>query len=165
VKHYIPAFAALAVSFMSSPLVPALKADQSNKKTEITIDQSVAVEGTVLSPGSYVMKVLDSPGDRTIVQIFDADTNHLINTIFAIPAYRVTPADESTFEFYESRDGPGFAPVTRTASPSGTAEASPPSKSFNRSSLLTSRRGCHARWTSPSVPAGGFFKPSAASHY
>jgi hypothetical protein len=104
-KHYIPAFAALAVSFMSSPLVPALKADQSNKKTEITIDQPIAVEGTVLSPGSYVMKVLESPGDRTIVQIFDAETNHLINTIFAIPAYRVTPADDSTFEFYASKDG------------------------------------------------------------
>ena len=104
-KHYIPAFAALAVSFMSSPLVPALKADQSNKKTEITIDQPIAVEGTVLSPGSYVMKVLESPGDRTIVQIFDAETNHLINTIFAIPAYRVTPVDDSTFEFYSSKDG------------------------------------------------------------
>ena len=104
-KHYIPAFAALAVSFMSSPLVPALKADQSNKKTEITIDQPIAVEGTVLSPGSYVMKVLESPGDRTIVQIFDAETNHLINTIFAIPAYRVTPVDDSTFEFYASKDG------------------------------------------------------------
>jgi hypothetical protein len=105
VKHYIPAFAAPAVSFMSSPLVPALKADQSNKKTEITIDQPIAVEGTVLSPGSYVLKVLDSPGDRSIVQIFDAETNHLINTIFAIPAYRVTPADDSAFEFYASRDG------------------------------------------------------------
>jgi len=64
-KYYIPAFAALAVSFMSSALVPALRADQSNKKTEITIDQPIAVEGTVLSPGSYVMRVLDSPGDRT----------------------------------------------------------------------------------------------------
>jgi hypothetical protein len=66
-KHYIPAFAALAVSFMSSPLAPALKADQSNKKTEITIDQPVAVEGKVLSPGSYVMKVLDAtePSSRS----------------------------------------------------------------------------------------------------
>ena len=90
---------------MSSALVPALKADQSNKKTEITIDQPIAVEGTVLSPGSYVMKVLDSPVDRTIVQIFDAETNYLINTIFAIPAYRVTSAGDSTFEFYEARDG------------------------------------------------------------
>ena len=104
-KHYIPAFAALAVSFMSSPLVPALKADQSNKKTEITIDQPIAVEETVLSPGSYVVKVLDLPGDRTIVQIFDGEENHLINTIFAIPAYRVTPVDDGTFEFYEARDG------------------------------------------------------------
>ena len=102
-KHYIPAFAALAVSFMSS--APALKADQSNKKTEITIDQPIAVQGTVLSPGSYVIKVLESPGDRSIVQIFDAETNHLINTIFAIPAYRVTPTDEGTFEFYASRGG------------------------------------------------------------
>jgi hypothetical protein len=102
-KQYIPAFAALALSFMSSALVPALKADQSNKKTEIIIDQPIAVEGTVLSPGSYVMKVLDLPGDRTIVQIFDGEENHLINTIFA--AYSVMPADEGTFEFYKSRDG------------------------------------------------------------
>jgi hypothetical protein len=104
-KHYIPAFAALAVSFMSSALVPALKADPLNKKTEITIDQPIAVEGTVLLPGSYVIKVLDSPGDRSIIQIFDAETDHLINTILAIPAYRVIPAEEDTFEFYASRDG------------------------------------------------------------
>jgi hypothetical protein len=104
-KHYIPAFAALAVSFMSSALVPALKADQSNKKTEITVHQPISVEGTVLSPGSYVMKVLYSPGDQSIVQIFDAETNHLINTIFAIPAYRVAPTDEGTLEFYATRDG------------------------------------------------------------
>jgi hypothetical protein len=67
--------------------------------------EPLAVEGTILSPGSYVIKVLDSPGDRSIVQIFDAETNHLLSTIFAIPACRVTPADEGTFEFYASRDG------------------------------------------------------------
>ena len=53
--------------------------------------------------GSLTKTVLDSPGDRTIVQIFDGEENHLINTIFA--AYSVMPADEGTFEFYKSRDG------------------------------------------------------------
>src|SRR5579863_8709341 len=104
-KHYIPSFAALAVTVMGSALVPALKADPWNKKTEITIDQPIAVQGTVLAPGSYVMKLVDSPGDRSIIQIFDADKNQLISTIFAIPAYRVNPADAGTFSFYESREG------------------------------------------------------------
>ena len=68
-KHYFPTMATLAISLMSSVLVPALKADQENKLTNITIDQSIDVQGTVLPPGSYVMKLLGSPADPTTVLI------------------------------------------------------------------------------------------------
>jgi hypothetical protein len=37
---------------MGSTLVPALKADELDKKTNITIDQSIEVQGTVLRPGA-----------------------------------------------------------------------------------------------------------------
>jgi hypothetical protein len=74
---------------MGGALVPALKADEWDKKTNIKIDQSIDVQGTVLPPGSYVMKLLSSPEDRHTVQIFDADENHLIATVLTIPAYRL----------------------------------------------------------------------------
>ena len=104
-KHYFPTMATLAISLMSSVLVPALKADEVNKLTNITIDQSIDVQGTVLAPGSYVMKLLGSPADPTTVLIFNADENHLIATIFAIPAYRLEPTGDSQFMFYESKEG------------------------------------------------------------
>jgi hypothetical protein len=56
--------AALAVSVMASALVPTLKADELNKTTKIKIDQSISIQGTVLPPGSYVIKLLGSLDDR-----------------------------------------------------------------------------------------------------
>lgn len=103
-KHYFPTMATLAISLMSV-LVPTLKADQENKLTNITIDQSIDVEGTVLPAGSYVMKLLGSPANRFTVLIYNADENHLIATILAIPAYRLRPTGDSKFMFYESEEG------------------------------------------------------------
>src|SRR5580704_1853947 len=89
--HYLRTIAALAASLMGSALVPALTADELDKKTNITIDQSIDVQGTVLPPGSYVMKVLlDST--RSTVQIYNAD-RRLITTVLAIPAYRLDAGD------------------------------------------------------------------------
>lgn len=105
VKHYSRMIAALAVSLMGSALVPALKADEWDKKTNITIDQSIDVQGTVLPPGSYVMKLLSSPADRHTVQIFNTDDNHLIATVLAIPAYRLAGTDDTEFKFYEVAEG------------------------------------------------------------
>jgi len=90
---------------MGSALVPSLKADEWDKKTNIKIDQSIDVQGTVLPPGTYVMKLLGSPADRRTVQIFDDDDNHLIATFLAIPAYRLAPRGDSEFDFYEVAEG------------------------------------------------------------
>jgi hypothetical protein len=54
-KNYLRMTAALALSFMGSALVPTLKADDWVRKTRITIDQSIDVQGTVLPPGSFVI--------------------------------------------------------------------------------------------------------------
>ena len=105
VKHYFRTIAALAVSLMGSALVPALKADEWDKKTNITIDQPIDVQGTVLPAGSYVMKVLGSSADRHTVQIFNADDNHIVATVLAIPAYRLASTDDSEFKFYEVAEG------------------------------------------------------------
>jgi hypothetical protein len=65
--------------------VPAMKADEWNKKTDITINQPIEIQGTVLPAGSCVIKLLDSPAGRYAVQIFNAEENHIITTILAVP--------------------------------------------------------------------------------
>jgi hypothetical protein len=111
-KHYFLTTATLALSLMGSVLVPALKADEWNKSTKITIDQSIDVQGTVLPAGSYVIKLLDSPSDRHTLLIFNAAENHLITTVLAIPAYRLVPTGDSRFKFYEV--APGQPPALHT---------------------------------------------------
>jgi len=92
------------MTLMGSALVPTLYADDWDKKTNITIDQSIDVQGTVLPPGSYVIKVGPSP-DRHTVQIFDADESHLIVAVLAIPAYRLADMVDSQFKFDEAAEG------------------------------------------------------------
>jgi hypothetical protein len=104
-KYYFGALAALAVSLMGSALVPSLKADEWDKRTNITINRSIEVQGTILPAGSYVMRVLSSPADRHTVQIFNADDNHIVATILAIPTSRAASTDDSEFKFYEVASG------------------------------------------------------------
>src|ERR1700746_2727013 len=99
-KHYFPTFAALAFSLMGSVITPALKADEWNKTTTITIDQAIEVQDTVLPAGSYVLKLVDFPSERHLVQIFNAE-NRLITTVFTVPTYRSSPPDNSEVKFYE----------------------------------------------------------------
>jgi hypothetical protein len=101
--HCFRTIAALAVSLMGSVLVPALQADEWNKKTNIKIDRSIDVQGTVLPAGSYVMKLLIN-SDRRTVEIYNADDNRLITTVLAIPAYR-PDAGNSEFKFYGATEG------------------------------------------------------------
>jgi outer membrane biosynthesis protein TonB len=81
------------------------KADEWDKKTTLTIDQPIQVTDTVLQPGKYVFKLSNSNSDRHIVQIFNEDQNHLINTILAIPNYRLQPTGNSRFTFWETPPG------------------------------------------------------------
>jgi hypothetical protein len=104
-KHNFTPFAALALSLMGGVLAPAVKADEWDKKTNITINQPIKVQDTVLPAGSYVIKLLDSPSDRYIVQIFNAEENHLIKTVFTVPVLKSHAPDSSEFKFYESESG------------------------------------------------------------
>ena len=93
--------AALAAGIFSSPA----QADQWNKKTILTVDQPVQVQDTLLQPGQYVFKLLDTNADRHVVQIFNGDQTQIINTILAIPNYRLQPTGDSRFAFWETPPG------------------------------------------------------------
>ena len=80
---------ALGFVLFTIALTPFAKADEWNKKTVITTHQPIQIQGKVLEPGEYVMELLNSPYDRHIVQIYDANETKLEMTILASPAYRV----------------------------------------------------------------------------
>src|SRR6266446_6603855 len=81
------------------------QADQWDKRTILTIDQPIQVVNTVLEPGRYVFKLADSNSDRHIVQIFNGDQTRIVDTILAIPNYRLQPTSGSRFMFWETPPG------------------------------------------------------------
>src|SRR3954468_16118201 len=97
--------AASCLGLASLMVMPTALADQWNKKTILTVNEPIQVPGRVLEPGQYVMRLLDSPSNRHIVQIFDKDEQHLITTVLAIPNYRLQPTGSTQFGFWETPVG------------------------------------------------------------
>jgi len=94
-----------ALILAASTVTFRARADEWDKRTVVTIDQPIQVTKTVLQPGTYVFRLLDSPANRNIVQIYNADQTHLITTILAINNYRLQPTGNSKFLFYETPQG------------------------------------------------------------
>jgi hypothetical protein len=99
------AIAIASVGLFGAALAPNLVADEWNKKTILTINEPISVPNKVLPPGKYVMKLLDSPSNRHIVQIFNGDETQLQTTILAIPNYRLQPTGKTQFQFWETPPG------------------------------------------------------------
>jgi len=83
----------------------AARADQWNKKTILTVNEEIQVQDRVLEPGKYVFKLLNTNADRHVVQIYNGDETHIIDTVAAIPEYRVEPTGKSQFRFWETPSG------------------------------------------------------------
>jgi hypothetical protein len=91
---------------LASLMIPgAAMADQWNKKTYITVGEPVQVPGKVLQPGRYVMKLMESPSNRHIVQIFNEREDQLQTTVLAIPNYRLQPTGKTEFQWWETPAG------------------------------------------------------------
>ena len=103
--------AALGFVLFTTAFLPFAKADEWDKRTIITTHEPIQIDGKVLAPGQYVMKLLES-ADRHIVQIYDVDDSKLEMTVLAIPAYRLDPTGDTRLTFAETVDGQ--APALRT---------------------------------------------------
>jgi hypothetical protein len=97
------------IALLACVLAPRTQADSWDKMTRFTFDEPTQVMNTYLEPGTYMFKLANS--DRHIVQIFTADRSHLINTIFAIPDYRVVVTGKTQLTFWETP--PGTAKAVR----------------------------------------------------
>jgi LPXTG-motif cell wall-anchored protein len=96
---------ATGLGVFGTMLAPNALADQWNKRTILTVNEPVQVPGKVLQPGKYVMKLLDSPANRHIVQIFNGDESNIVTTILALPNYRLEPTGKTEFGFWETPPG------------------------------------------------------------
>src|SRR5580704_4924919 len=103
VKQLVLAVA--SIGLLGVAIAPSARADEWNKKTILTVNETIQVPNKVLPPGKYVIKLLDSPSNRHIVQIFDGDETHLLTTILAIPNYRLQPTGKTVLGFWKTPPG------------------------------------------------------------
>jgi hypothetical protein len=94
-----------SASFLAAPLIlmcgVLANADQWDKHTKITINESIEVPGAVLPAGTYIFRLVDSPSDRHIVQVSNENEDHVFATVIAIPNYRLEPTGKTVLSFYE----------------------------------------------------------------
>jgi pyruvate/2-oxoglutarate dehydrogenase complex dihydrolipoamide acyltransferase (E2) component len=102
---YVGALAVTGLGLLGTSFVPKAHADAWDKMTIVTVNEPIIAGDKVLDPGTYVWKLLDSPANRHIVQIYDKDQRHLEETILAIPNYRLEPTGHTQFAFWETPAG------------------------------------------------------------
>jgi len=94
---------ALALVFITPSLT---QGDEWNLTTRFTVNQQSEVPGMVLQANTpYVIRLLDSPSNRNVVQIYDKDQMHMLTMFMAISAERQEPADRTVFKFIETAPG------------------------------------------------------------
>jgi hypothetical protein len=82
-------------------LLPCSNASEFDKKTILTFNESVQIPGTVLEPGTYVVKRADPMANPDVVRFFNTDETRLYATVLAIPVERPAPMDSPSVSFAE----------------------------------------------------------------
>lgn len=98
----------VAVAVLALAVGPAAQranADEWNKRTILTVNQPIEIADTVLQPGKYVLTLPNGNSDRHIVEVFNGDQTHLIETVLTIPAQRLQVTSKTAFTFWETPAG------------------------------------------------------------
>jgi hypothetical protein len=82
-----------------------LLADSPDKSFVMRATEPIIVENTLLSAGTHVWKLMDSPSNRHIVQITDQKDRHVEAIIVAIPNYRAVTTETNEVVFWETPSG------------------------------------------------------------
>lgn len=90
---------ALIVAF--APRMATAQDMNPNQRTYFTFSAPVELPGKTLPAGTYLFKLVDSPSNRHIVQVFDKDGKEILATILAIPSQRMEPSDRPEVRFME----------------------------------------------------------------
>jgi hypothetical protein len=88
---------------VSACFAPAMRGNNHDKETILTIAQPLQVENTVLQPGRYVFKLTESDFNQKVVSIYKADGMRPAGTVIGSSIYRANPTDKTVFTFSEPR--------------------------------------------------------------
>jgi len=86
-------------------LTVSARADAWDKKTTLTFNEWVALPGVALPAGTYVFRLLDTPGLRTTVMVLNAEENEVLGTFLAIPTEHMKALDKTYIGFEEREAG------------------------------------------------------------
>jgi hypothetical protein len=96
-------FVVCAVAILSALVLGTAAAQDNNwnQRTYFTFSAPVELPGKTLPAGTYLFRLVDSPSNRHVVQVFDKDEKDILLTALAIPAQRMEPSDEPEVRFLE----------------------------------------------------------------
>ena len=96
-------FLVIAVVLLAPPLT---QGDEWNRATRFTINHSFQVPNTKLEANTpYVIRLMDSPSTRNVVQIYNENQTRMLTQFIAISAERLEPTDKTMFAFMETEPG------------------------------------------------------------
>ena len=94
-------FAALAVVLTAGPVAAQMPAGVD--RATLRIAEAIELPGMTLPPGDYEFKLLETPEDRSIVQVQERRTGRILTTLLSVPAERSRASDEAVVPFSSSR--------------------------------------------------------------
>jgi len=95
----------LSIAVVSFIFIVNVHASVSDQKTIVTFNQPVDIPGKVLTPGTYVFKLLDVGGSRDVVQVLDKNETKVITTFIALPTEMSKPPEKPFIRFKEQAPG------------------------------------------------------------
>jgi len=83
-----------------------LRGDEWNRATKFEVNHPFQVPGMELQPNTpYVIKILESPGARNVVQVWNEDQQEMLTMFMGISSERAEAEDNTVFTFIESQPG------------------------------------------------------------
>ena len=80
-------------------------ADEWNHETILTINQPMVVPGATLAPGTYIFKLADENGSRTVVNIFRESDRELMGSAQTIRMHRTENTGDLTLKVALAENG------------------------------------------------------------
>src|ERR1041384_4734170 len=86
-------------------VVPGANAQRWDHATKITVNAPFEVGGMALPAGTYVMRLMEVAGTRTVVQVLNQDETRSYGMVMGIPDYKLTAPENAEISFYETEPG------------------------------------------------------------
>lgn len=90
-------FVSVALLLALLAVLPAVRADETNQETRVTLNQSVQVSGHILPAGTYLFLLPDDINQHQMVRIFSPDRRKLYAIVLTAYTQRSQPTDNTAF--------------------------------------------------------------------